>query len=260
MNVIHETTERTSRKRETKTETILDAAMELLGRDGVDGLTLQAVAAELGLVTTALYRYFPSKNALLAALQRRTVTALHGRLRAVVHDLGRTHESEPPRVRALLPIVALPSFYAEARLAMPEAFRMLMTMLGDPRPMLADEDAQRTAPLLGAMLAEVGALFVHAAGVGALPPGDAAEQTLVVWATLQGVMSLGKLGRFDPRLGATDALGHAALSALLRGWGADAAALDRALALCVSSRSPLPSRGVPSPSNAEKLRTKRKKS
>lgn len=255
MNVIHEAARRTSKRREARTETILDAAMLLLGRDGVDGLTLQAVAAELGLVTTALYRYFPSKNALLAALQRRTVTALHARLRALLDDLERAHANEPPRVRALLPIVALPAFYEGSRRAMPEAFRLLMTMLGDPRLMLGDEDALRTAPLLGAMLSDVGGLFTHAVKTGALPPGDVVEQTLIVWSLLQGTTALGKLGRFNPRLGESDALATAALSALLRGWGADAQILARARSLGFPAAAPAPS----SP-RAPKPRSSRKQS
>lgn len=240
MNVIHEASARTHQRRETRTETILDAAMRVLGRDGVDGLTLQAVAAELGLVTTALYRYFPSKNALLAALQRRTVTTLHGRLSVRIAELAARHAEESPRVRALLPIVALPGFYAAAKVAMPEAFRMLMTMLGDPRLLLADEDALHTAPLLGAMLGEVAALFGQAAACGALPSADVAEQTVIVWATLQGTLALGKLGRFDARMADPEALGNAALSALLRGWGAAADDVERALALTTSRVSAKP--------------------
>ncbi len=234
MNVIHEASARTHRRRETRTETILDAAMRVLGRDGIDGLTLQAVAAELGLVTTALYRYFPSKNALLAALQRRTVTTLHGRLTAHVAALAAAHPGEHPHVQALLPIVALPGFYAAAKNAMPEAFRMLMTMLGDPRLLLEDADALQTAPLLGAMLGEVAALFGRAAACGALPAADVAEQTVIVWATLQGTLALGKLGRFDARMADPEALGKTALAALLRGWGAAAAEVERALVLTAS--------------------------
>ncbi len=47
---------------------ILAAAVDLLERVGQAGLTLRALAAELHLTPNALYRYYPSREALLAAV------------------------------------------------------------------------------------------------------------------------------------------------------------------------------------------------
>src|SRR5688500_2816121 len=60
VNVVHEFVPH-ARRREDKTHAVLDAAMRLVVADGLEALTLQRVAAELGLVTTAIYRYFASK-------------------------------------------------------------------------------------------------------------------------------------------------------------------------------------------------------
>lgn len=226
--MIHETTERAAQRREARADRILDAAMRLLGRDGVDGLTLQRVAREEGLVPAALYRYFPSKDALLAALQRRTVSALHDRLTSHLAALDADAPRREPGARALVGLVSLPGFHVAASREMPEEFRLVMTLLGDPRLMLSDEDAALTAPLLGALLGDVAALFDLAVDAGALPRGDSARRTLVFWAALQGTLALAKMARFDPRLGDVEALGLDAVTSLLRGWGAEPDAVSRA--------------------------------
>jgi AcrR family transcriptional regulator len=47
---------------------IVDAAITLADRDGIDGLSMRRVAAELGVGTMSLYRYVPGKSELLALM------------------------------------------------------------------------------------------------------------------------------------------------------------------------------------------------
>ncbi|WP_448808124.1 TetR/AcrR family transcriptional regulator [Agromyces bauzanensis] len=47
---------------------IVDAAFEILEQKGFAAVSVRGVAASLGLTPTALYTYFPSKNALLRAM------------------------------------------------------------------------------------------------------------------------------------------------------------------------------------------------
>ncbi|HTW05985.1 MAG TPA: TetR/AcrR family transcriptional regulator [Acidimicrobiales bacterium] len=47
---------------------ILDAAKHEVAADGASGLSLRAVARRVGMVPSALYRYFPSRDDLLTAL------------------------------------------------------------------------------------------------------------------------------------------------------------------------------------------------
>ena len=61
---------RTARQRvraELTTE-IKDIARRHLAESGADGLSLRAVAREMGMVSSALYRYYPSRDDLLTAL------------------------------------------------------------------------------------------------------------------------------------------------------------------------------------------------
>src|SRR5581483_3231935 len=56
------------RARAELTREIKVAARRQLAAVGADGLSLRAVARELGMVSSALYRYFPSRDDLLTAL------------------------------------------------------------------------------------------------------------------------------------------------------------------------------------------------
>lgn len=60
-----------SRRDRVRTETtaeIKDRAWRLMADSGVDALSLRAVARQMGMAPSALYRYFPSRNDLLTAL------------------------------------------------------------------------------------------------------------------------------------------------------------------------------------------------
>ncbi|WP_201449924.1 TetR/AcrR family transcriptional regulator [Nocardia caishijiensis] len=96
-----------------KAETIYLCALELLARDGYDNLTMEAVARQSGVNKTTLYRWWPSKDALLAAAL--TVAAplrlsipdtggFAGDLVALGLEIGRLLSSEDtsPIVRAVL--------------------------------------------------------------------------------------------------------------------------------------------------------------
>ena len=54
--------------RETITREILDSARARLSTDGAAALSLRAVARDVEMVSSAIYRYFPSRDALLTAL------------------------------------------------------------------------------------------------------------------------------------------------------------------------------------------------
>ncbi|MET8684901.1 TetR/AcrR family transcriptional regulator [Streptomyces sp. NPDC004732] len=57
-----------ARAREEVTAAIKDEARKQLADDGAAKLSLRAVARELGMASSALYRYFPSRDDLLTAL------------------------------------------------------------------------------------------------------------------------------------------------------------------------------------------------
>ena len=63
-----------ARVRAALTREIVDAARRHLATDGAAGLSLRAVARELGMASSAVYRYFPSRDDLLTGADRRRRT------------------------------------------------------------------------------------------------------------------------------------------------------------------------------------------
>lgn len=64
------------RKGDSREQSILDAAEELLASDGFDAMTVEAIARGAGISRGSLYFYFGSKQEVLTALVARTMTAI----------------------------------------------------------------------------------------------------------------------------------------------------------------------------------------
>lgn len=62
---------RRQRLREATVEEVLTVASALVARDGAATLSLREIAREMGLTPSALYRYYPSRDAILTALTMR---------------------------------------------------------------------------------------------------------------------------------------------------------------------------------------------
>lgn len=238
MNVVHLTAVhheisdprggRVGRKRDARTSAILDEAMRILAGEGLEALTLGRLARSLDLVPAALYRYFASKDALIAALQRRAVSAVHARLRTAIGAAEARAARSSPETSAVAKLLAAARAYLALPRTDPEAYFLVALLVGDPRHLVSDEESRRTAPLLLALLAEVNELFRRAAELRALSEGDGTQRTLAFWAVLQGALSLEKARRIAPAFPSASAVAGSAVASMLVGWGAPATTVRRA--------------------------------
>jgi AcrR family transcriptional regulator len=62
------TVDKVAKRRDTKIASIVDAAWDLARKDGIQVLSLHALAKEVGMRQPSLYAYFDSKNALYDAM------------------------------------------------------------------------------------------------------------------------------------------------------------------------------------------------
>jgi AcrR family transcriptional regulator len=65
---------RRQRKKDATYNAVIDAAMRLFERDGFDAVTMERIADEADIAKATLYRYFPVKEAILAAFMRRSTS------------------------------------------------------------------------------------------------------------------------------------------------------------------------------------------
>jgi AcrR family transcriptional regulator len=164
-----------ARARAELTHEIKDAARRHLAAEGAQQLSLRAVARELGMASSALYRYFPSRDDLLTALIVDAYNAVGERVERAVAAAG---PAENPRAawRGLCTAVR------DWGRAHPHEYALVY---GSPVPgYQAPEEtmapfARVPYALLG-ILRDSGQDFVRASGVTVLPKPLAAQFKAVV--------------------------------------------------------------------------------
>ncbi len=104
---------------------ILDAALECFARKGFHATSMQDVFAESGLSAGAVYRYFKSKDDLIAALAADATTLVGGAMDEIVH---RDPLPTPGEVIAALTteVIAIDQHSGRVRLA-PQAWGLAVT-------------------------------------------------------------------------------------------------------------------------------------
>jgi AcrR family transcriptional regulator len=224
--------DRRTRKRTARRDHLLDLAAELVDRSGIDGLTMAALAEAADYATASLYTYFPSRSALLAALQQRALGALHDVATAELarwdEQLGAPSSERARRVTALTRLWAFSDLFLDAPRRHPREFRL-------QQQLLVTEGAEDTAdaatvvPTAMVLLEVPRGLVADAEDCRALVPDDTAVdpvgtpvagsllRTLAWVLALNGALLADRLATGMPTTGV--ALGDDITGALLRGWG-----------------------------------------
>lgn len=226
-----------------RAERILAEASQLIVDDGLDDFSLHRLSGRLGYSVGALYRYFPSRDALLAELQRRAIARFTEELELATHacELRAAQGGAATPGWSEAVVIALARLRTAAALVLRQAeeapvdFMLLSLSIGHPRAVLGDDAARTVLATAGALAMFVMELFETAAKVGALHAGDAQRRALAFAGALHGVLQLRKLGRLAPALIDTKGLASETIDALLRGWGADAALQETAKALATEA-------------------------
>ena len=157
---------------------LVDATLQTIREEGVDGLTLRGVGARLGVSRTALYRHFTDKSALLARVAREGFRVFRTQLQAAV-DSARAGGRDPIEEMGLA--------YVAFAMANQAHYK---TMFGggwdgwDRHPDLVAEAGAAFQVLLDAIAADV--------------PGDTLRIAQVVWSGVHGMATLAMAGQLEP--------------------------------------------------------------
>jgi AcrR family transcriptional regulator len=216
------------RARAELTREIKEEARKQLAETGAQGLSLRAVARELGMVSSALYRYFPSRDDLLTALIIDAYDAMGEVAEAAIAA------DASPRVRWLAAChairgwaLAYPSEYAliygspvpgyrapEATIGPATRVPLaLMSVLRDAvasGEMPAGGDTSDTTPtrLSGALAGQAAAIVAALTAVPGLAavPREVVVRAVIAWTQLFGMISFELFGQFVGSFEPADAL------------------------------------------------------
>lgn len=213
--------------RSRKMREILGVALELACDGGLDHLTLHRLADRMKRSVAAVYRYFPSREAVISELQRLIAThiSLISNDAAVRATKWAGHEENlSPGDVTLAAIFASAMAYEIYGKAAPRELGLVTRYLSTPDYMLPERDAAHVFDVTGDSLDELAVLFTTAQNQTALAPGDARDRAVMFWAALQGSIDVLKVvgrGGWSP----DEHLTRKMIETLMIGWGADPATL-----------------------------------
>jgi AcrR family transcriptional regulator len=208
------------RARAELTREIKEEARRQLVATGADGLSLRAVAKELGMVSSALYRYYPSRDDLLTALIIDAYDALGAAAERAIGGAAPAREQwiaachairdwarSNPHEYALIYGSPVPSYRAPEATIGP-ASRVPLAFVGVVRDALATGELappRDALPVTGALAGQAAALSAALSGATASPessgapagvPPDALVRAVIAWTQLYGMISFELFGQF----------------------------------------------------------------
>ena len=214
------------RNRLARHRSYLRAALRLVFAEGLDALTMQRLAAEVGAAVGSVYTYFPSKGALVAEVQREAIERLATSAALLGAELDRALADGQGDAARLAPVVAFGRFWLTAAQTYPEEMQLLLLLLPDVTESVPPEEAGRVVPAAMRLLGLAEARLDLAADAGALDGSDLADRrTIALAAALTGCVQLRVVQRWDDDLLDPTRTGRHVRDALLLGWGAAPAAL-----------------------------------
>jgi len=245
-------TGRRAQNRVTRNSELLLAATEIIETEGLNGLTMQAVAQRVGCAVGTIYTYFDSKSSLLAVLQveaMKTMLATFERS-AEAWDKAISEADLDAAAAVLVRLVASSRIFVALGEIHPKEFDLLQLMISTRDELTTAKDQDAVLPVALALINTLLILIDEAILVGALlaPPADPATGKIrdsdssvsrtIRWAGgINGallVSNASNVGSYnDENLAALFNGRQLALSLtddLLLGWGASRQGLESACA------------------------------
>jgi AcrR family transcriptional regulator len=208
-------------RRAFRREEILQTALVLVAEGGLDAVTTTELARRTGAALGALYRFFPSKAAVIAALQRQALHDLHADLVQATTTASNHAAPQGPRVQALAALVAIADVVFGEPRAHPPRFRLIDEALSRAEVVHDAVDAAALEASLQPLLALAHERVVVFAAVDEKVRRDELERfSFALWAALHGVTHFIKRDRLVSANHASARVATTTVRLLLRGLGA----------------------------------------
>ncbi len=211
--------DRRERRRDLRRQRYLGAASRIIDRDGLAGVTMQAIADELDCAVGTIYTYFPSKSALLAALTQQGIETLRSSYATARQSWDPFLESEhlESGLEPLVHLLAYGAHFAAASVVFADEFALQRALL---------TGAGTSLEMVVALLEVPRTLVLDATDAAVLVPAEPLERALRWVASLDAVLLLERLAPLDRHLFRAPHHGRALTADLLVGWGADRAQVE----------------------------------
>jgi AcrR family transcriptional regulator len=221
------------RARAELTREIKEEARRQLAEVGAHGLSLRAVARQLGMVSSALYRYFPSRDDLLTAMIIDAYNAIGAAAEAAIAEAGagararwaaacraiRAWALAHPHEYALIYGSPVPGYRAPEATIGP-ASRIPLAFASVLRDVVASGACPASAgapPELGGALEDQAAALSAALAAADAPavPADMLVRAVIAWTQLFGMISFELFGQFVGSFEPADAFFEHAVAQLM---------------------------------------------
>lgn len=169
--------------RDFKRAGILAAATDVFAKAGLEGATIRAIAQSAGYTAGAVYSYFPTKEAIYAAILAQSLSAL----REAVEIAASEAADDEARVRAT--IRAFYDFYRARPQELELGFYLFQGM--KPRGLSREINRALNSKLI-AVLMRIRAAIMR---LGALRPLAAHGETVAAMCHISGVLLMARTGR-----------------------------------------------------------------
>jgi AcrR family transcriptional regulator len=188
------------------------AAAAVFDRKGLAGLTMRAIAREVGLSATALYRHYPNRDAILTEIWRVGFEEL-----AAV--MGQPIDSDDAGER----ILALLDRYTSWALKISEVYELKHRYDPAERDLLRRTDTGELGEVANAALGMLVREIDAGIASGQLAPGNVWTMALSIWGLGHGLISLQRSGQVGVPVDELNHVARECMTLLLAGVRAPAA-------------------------------------
>lgn len=211
-----------------KRQEYIDTAIRIVLNGGLEALTMQALAREMGAAVGTAYTYFASKSALVAELQ---VLAI-GRLTATYNEATPGWQDDMGRLdakgKAEAGLSLLVEFAVRAPKALRDDFFLQQLLLTDGGRSIMAEDQATVLEAANAWMAIIDERISDAVSAGVLDKSSKGRRASKFAATLNGASLFNNLP--DGAVEDLDGFTRSLMVDLLASWGGDAKRLTRSAA------------------------------